>query len=363
LKKLDYVGFGMLTPVAIMTVDRFPRHNTGAMVKEIKEFVFDDAAIIAGCLSQWGVSAGMIGTAVGDDPRGHALARQMEDLGIQSDVRFTKAYATPLEVDVSDRRGARTYFWQRTPEMLATLDSADLSLMAGARLLYVDWYDGEEHITRAMQEANRLGVPVFLNLEFGHKDIHLLKRYAKYTTICQTVTDAAQLGKNRALMQTARKLLNAGIQTALITLASEGCLVARGEEIVRVHAPKVKAVDACGAGATFSAGFAYGILQDWHIEQSARFATAAASLKVTRAGLEMFPLEEIQSLAARLKVEYLAFRDNQFHKISRLISVQQKVIVHKSRKLVRQAAESLKPKKQAPDKIRVPPRAKRKPKG
>jgi sugar/nucleoside kinase (ribokinase family) len=214
-----------------------------------------------------------------------------------------------------------------------------------------------------MQEANRLGVPVFLNLEFGHKDIHLLKRYAKYTTICQAVTDAAQLGKNRALMQTARKLLNAGIQTALITLASEGCLVARGDEIVRVHAPKVKAVDACGAGATFSAGFAYGILQDWGIEQSARFATAAASLKVTRAGLEMFPLEEIQSLAARLKVEYLAFRDNQFHKISRLISVQQKVIVHKSRKLVRQATESLKPKKQASDKVRVQHRAKRKSKG
>jgi sugar/nucleoside kinase (ribokinase family) len=356
----DYIGFGMLTPVAIMTVDRFPRHNTGAMVKEIKEFVFDDAAIIAGCLSQWGVATGMIGTAVGDDPRGHALARQLEDLGVQGAVRFTKAYATPLEVDVSDRRGARTYFWQRTPEMLATLDSADLSLLANARLLYVDWYDGEAHITRAMEEANRLGVPVFLNLEFGHKDINLLKRYAKYTTICQAVTDAAQLGKNRALMQTARKLLNAGIQTALITLASEGCLVARENEIVRVHAPKVKVVDACGAGATFSAGFAYGTLQGWGIEHSARFATAAASLKVTRAGLEMFPIDEIHELAERLKVEYLAFRDNQFHKLGKLISVQQKVIVGQSRKLVEQATESLKPKKRTAEKSRPQP-TKRKP--
>lgn len=344
---LDYVGFGMLTPVAIMTVDRFPRHNTGAMVKEIKEFVFDDAAIIAGCLSQWGVSTGMIGTAVGDDPRGHALARQLENLGVQSDVRFTKAYATPLEVDVSDRRGARTYFWQRTPEMLATLDTADLSPLEGARLLYVDWYDGEAHITRAMQEANRLGVPVFLNLEFGHKDINLLKRYAKYTTICQVVTDAAQLGQNRAVMQTARKLLNAGIKSALITMAKEGCLVAQGNEIVRVFAPKVKTVDACGAGATFSAGFAYGVLQGWGIEHSARFATAAASLKVTRAGLEMFPIDEIHALAERLRVEYMTFRDNQFHRLGKLISVQQKVIVHESRKLVRHAAESLNSKKRS----------------
>ena len=57
----DYVGFGMLTPVTIMTVDRFPPHNTGAMVREIKDFVFDDAAIIACCLRQWGVDILTVG--------------------------------------------------------------------------------------------------------------------------------------------------------------------------------------------------------------------------------------------------------------------------------------------------------------
>lgn len=333
----------MLTAVTIMTVDNFPRHNTGAMVKEVSDYVFDDAAIIACCLRQWGVDTGMIGTALGDDARGRALAQQLKERGVQGEVRFTDAYETPLEVDVSDRRGARTYFWQRTPEMLATLDSADLSLLDGARLMYVDWYDGEQHITRAMDRAKELGVPVFLNLEHGHKDLALLKRYASRTAICQVVTDAAQLGKNRALMQTARKLLNTGIETAIITLAKEGCLVARGQEIVRVFAPRVKAVDACGAGATFSSGFAYGILHGWGIEHAARFATAAASLKVTRAGLEMFPLDEIHALAERLKVEYLTFKDNQFRRLGRLFSVQQKVLVHQGRKLVRQAGESLKP--------------------
>ncbi len=352
---LDYIGFGMLTPVTIMTVDRFPRHNTGAMVKEIKDFVFDDAAIIACCLRQWGVEAGMIGTALGNDPRGHALALQLKARGVQGDVRFTNAYETPLEVDISDRRGARTYFWQRTPEMLATLDTADLSLLEGARLMYVDWYDGEDHITRAMQEANRLGVPVFLNLEHGHRDIRLLKRYAKLTNICQAVTDAAQLGKNRALMMTARKLLNAGIETAVVTMAKEGCLVAQGKQAVRVFAPKVKAMDACGAGATFSSGFAYGFLQGWGMEQSARFATAAASLKVTRAGLEMFPLKEIESLAARLRVEYLAFRDNQFVKIGKMIAFQQKTLERKTRHLAKRIAESplipKKPRKQEKKKL------------
>jgi len=320
----------MLTPVAIMVIERLPKHNTGAIVKEVNEFVFDDAAIVACLLRQWDVTSGMIGTSVGDDPRGHALAAQLKEWGVQGKVRFTNEYKTPIEVNVSDRKGARTYFWQRTPQILSTLDTADLSLLRGARILYADWYDGD-HVLRAMDEANRLKVPVFVNLEHGHKDADILKKYAERATICQAVTDAAQIGGKRALVGTARKLLKSGIETAIITLAKGGCLVAQGQEIVRVYAPKVKAVDACGAGATFSAGFIYGYLKGWSLESCARFATAAASLKVTRPGLQMFPVEQIMELANRLRVERWAFRNDRFEIIEKILEIPRQVAVQGQR--------------------------------
>ncbi len=185
--------------------------------------------------------------------------------------------------------------------MLATLDTANLDLVKGTRLLYVDWYDGD-HILRAMDEATRQEVPVFLNFEHGHSDPDLLKRYGSRATICQAVTDAAQHGEVPPL-EVALKLLDAGVETALITMAEKGCLVVTHKEAVRVHAPAMRAVDGCGAGATFSAGFIYGFLQGWELERSVRFATAAASLKVTRPGLQMFPMDEILALAGRLEVE------------------------------------------------------------
>ena len=316
----DYVGFGMLTPVEIMVLEKFPRLNTGAIVKDVNQFIFDDAAIVACLLRQWEVSAGIIGTAVGDDLRGRALAKQLKEWGVQGKVRFTNEYKTPIEVNVSDRRGARTYFWQRTPQILNTLDTADLSLLRGAKIMYADWYDGD-HILRAMDEAKRLDVPVFVNLEHGHRKAETLKKFAERATICQAVTDAAQLGGKQALVGTAKKLLKSGIQTAIITLAKGGCLVAQGDEIVRVFAPQVRAVDASGAGATFSAGFIYGYLKGWNLESSARFATAASTLKVTRAGLQMFPVEQILGLAAVLKVEHWAFRNNRFEIIDRILSI------------------------------------------
>ena len=54
------------------------------------------------------------------------------------------------------------------------------------------------------------------------------------------------------------------------------------------------------------AGFIYGYLHNWNLEKSLRFATAATSLKVTKAGLQMFPIEEIKSLASKLEVKYPA---------------------------------------------------------
>ena len=118
------------------------------------------------------------------------------------------------------------------------------------------------------------------------------------------MTDAAQLGEEPPL-EVARKLLRTGVKTALITLAGEGCLALHGGEAYRVHAPPVEPVDGCGAGATFSAGYIYGNLQGWTFSACLRFATAAASLKVSRAGLEMFAVEQIRLTAAGLKVEQL----------------------------------------------------------
>jgi sugar/nucleoside kinase (ribokinase family) len=337
LKTIDpaYVGFGMLTPVYIMALDKLPRQNTGAIVHQVSEYVYDDAAIIACNLSQWGVPSGMIGTAVGDDILGHHVENMLKQFEVQGKVRFTKKYKTPLEVNVSDKNGARTFFWQRSEEILQTLETASLSLIRNSKLLYVDWYDGD-HIVRAMEEANKHNIPVFLNFEHGHKDPALLKKYAGMVTICQAVTDAAQIGKRQSMLALARKLIKAGIETAIITMASRGCMVVQGEAIIRVHAPKVKAVDGSGAGATFSSGFIYGVLNEWTLEETVRFAIAAASLKVTRSGLVMFPVHEIQSLAKSLRVEHILYRDNQFFEIEKLLKLPpNNPLVQEARKLAK----------------------------
>ena len=297
--KVDVACFGMVTPAHVMIVDEIPAHNTGIQWKQMQEFISDDAAIVAILLKQWGVQTGLIATALGDDPLGHQTVQRLREIGISGDFRISKEITTPYELNVSDKTGARTYFWKRDPKVLATLDTADLSLISDAKALYADWYD-QEHILRAMNKAHREGVPVFLNFEHGHEDVDLLERYAPLVSICQATTDAAQLMENA--QDVALKLLNSGISTVLVTMARQGCLGATKDEMVRVQAPEVEVVDGCAAGATFSAGYIYGVLMGWDMEESLRFAISAASLQCTAVGPTAFPLESIYELAVTLDV-------------------------------------------------------------
>lgn len=289
----EVLCFGMIVPALTFIVDEFPLHNTGTNIERVAEFISDDAVIVATLLRDFRVRSGLIGSALGNDARGRAAVRYLKRLGVRGNFHLSRYFPTPHEVNISDRTGHRTYFWQRDPDVLDTLDTANLALLNGAKMLYVDWYDGD-HIIRPMQEAARLSIPVFLNLEHAHEFPNALA-YARHATIVQANTDAAQRGGDA--LTVAQKILDAGAQIVLMTLASEGCVAVTREQTIHVDAPRVEVIDGCGAGAAFSAGFIYANLRGWDLNRAVRFAIAAGSFKCTRVGLDALPLRAVTRLA------------------------------------------------------------------
>ena len=58
------------------------------------------------------------------------------------------------------------------------------------------------------------------------------------------------------------------------------------------------------------------------LEETVRFAIAAASLKVTRSGLEDVPCAgDTGTWQRRLRVEHMIYRDNQFFEIEKLLKL------------------------------------------
>lgn len=85
----------------------------------------------------------------------------------------------------------------------------------------------------------------------------------------------------------ARALIRRGIPGVVLKLGSRGAFIASTDSLEERLPPfPVRAVDTTGAGDAFNGAFAVGLLLGKDAAASARFATAAAALSVTRAGAQ-----------------------------------------------------------------------------
>lgn len=81
-------------------------------------------------------------------------------------------------------------------------------------------------------------------------------------------------------------LFNAAVKTVITTLGANGARLQTSQETLVIPAPRVTAVDTVAAGDCFTGALAVELARGTDLPSAARFATTAASLKVTRHGAQ-----------------------------------------------------------------------------
>ena len=84
----------------------------------------------------------------------------------------------------------------------------------------------------------------------------------------------------------ARRLLDAGFASVVLTLGPAGALVASGGELTHIESPKVDAVDTVGAGDAFAGAFCHRLLAGDSTVDAARYACRVGAFSVTRPGAQ-----------------------------------------------------------------------------
>jgi sugar/nucleoside kinase (ribokinase family) len=70
----------------------------------------------------------------------------------------------------------------------------------------------------------------------------------------------------------------------VIKMGGKGCLVRHQSRTIVAPSFPVEVVDVTSAGDVFNAGFLYGYLEGWSLNETARFANACGAIAVTRVG-------------------------------------------------------------------------------
>ncbi len=253
------------------------------------------ATTLAGCAA-FGLRARFLGP-IGTDANARRVREALAARGVDVSAALVRDADNQFAVILVDERtGERIVLWDRDPRLRLGAGDLDPSLLAGARLLHVDDVD-EDASMAAARLARARGLIVTSDLDRVTAQTAALVDSVTVPVFAAGVP-AALTGEpdaERAL----RALRRPHHALLCVTLGRAGAIALAGDRLVHSPGFPVEAADTTGAGDVFRAGLITGLLAGWPLEQTLRFANAAAALScTTRGAMSAVPsLRDVQRLA------------------------------------------------------------------
>lgn len=278
---LDMCCFSYVATSRLMKIAKYPSVGAGAEILSTSNTISADGPIVAIAASRLGLKSGLISNSVGIDESGKDFQDLLQQSQVTTNVKCSEGRRTPLTVVFSDDDGTRTWF-SHLPGVADELLLVDLNLFKKSKLAYVDLYPviwaGS---VRAIDYASTLQIPLYVNIGGAPLSVETATwLQSKKLTIFQSNVDSFN-SFNDAEQALKELSTLVGAEITVLTLGERGCIAWSKEKLWFEPAYKISVASTNGAGATFSAAFAYAYLNKWDLTESLKFANAAGALNCT----------------------------------------------------------------------------------
>jgi len=215
--------------------------------------------------------------SIGDDSTGDRIAADLASAGIDLSALRRVAGATSGFCSILlDKAGERIIVPHYDAAIRTRPDALPELSDVAAISVDVRWPDAAEI---ALHAARDMGIPGILDVEAAPEDI--LDRLVPIAShLIASAPGAFALTGEPDPARAAAILAKSRAEFVAVTAGEQGVYWPGG------HQPEfpVDAVDTLAAGDVFHGAFAFGLVEGWEIDQTIRFAAAAAAIKCTRFG-------------------------------------------------------------------------------
>ena len=293
--KVDLVGVGLNATDTLIAVPWHPER--GSKVESLEVSVLPGgqvASAVIACQS-WGLQTRYVGK-LGDDPAATLHRQEFAKAGVETQIITAQRCASQQAFILVDPDGERTVLWRRDENLGLHSQEVKREWIVNARALLVDGYDTAAARTAAGW-AREAGIHVIADFDDAYPGIEKLIENVDCLIVSRDFPSklCSETDLKKSLPHLQRRF---ECELTAATLGTDGVLSWDGTQFYYACAYKVPVVDTTGAGDIFHAGFIYGLLRGWPLQQRLDFACAAAALNCMAHGARggIRPVEEIQNL-------------------------------------------------------------------
>ena len=252
------------------------------------------AANTAISLAKLGISVSVVGK-VGKDIFGDAVERDLQTSGVRIDaLRRSSTHGTSKTVILPVIGEDRRYIHTIGANADFTVDDISVPLVMQAQVFALGGYCvlprlEPQRIATLLNNMREMGIRTMLDVvvpaSIDHPTLDDLRPILPFIDVFMpNIEEAAMLTGETDPAKQAELFLHAGCNIAIITRGRDGALLMSTHETLEAPAFPVEVVDVSGAGDAFVAGFIVGLLEQWTLADSLRFASAIGASACTQLG-------------------------------------------------------------------------------
>jgi sugar/nucleoside kinase (ribokinase family) len=284
----DAVGFGLNAVDHLIVVPEYPAFDTKVRFTEYEKSAGGQTASAMVALQRLGLRTAYAGR-FGSDEDGRFGLRAIEYEGVNLDfaevIDGTDNQIAFIIIDA--RLGERTIIWDRDERLSYRPDEAPVDIAARGRVLHLDAHDPPACVAMA-RVARAAGAIVTADIDNIYEGLlELLPFVDVLISSSEFPHRLTGISDERASLVEMKARYGCSIVGA--TLGARGALIYCEGEFIESPAFEVPGGcrDTTGAGDAFHAGFIYGMLRDYDVEECMKLGNAVAALKCRSLGGRM----------------------------------------------------------------------------